>query len=90
MPITINHKAVVQAIPMPHFDLQMHQLEKKSIETYPVTSYLLPFHLLPCDRQLPSQRLERALAQGSKGRIQIFLILFLKAGYLPDDFRCSG
>lgn len=55
-----------------------------------VSTNLLPLDLLPCDRQLPPQTLERTLTQAPKRLVQIFLILPLHHRYLSHNFACVG
>lgn len=55
-----------------------------------VSTNLLPLDLLPSDRQLPPQTLERALTQAPKRLVQILLILPLHHRYLPHNFACVG
>lgn len=54
------------------------------IETHPISSNLLPFDLLPRDRQLPPQPLELPFAQPPKPPIQLLLITLLHARDLPQ------
>jgi hypothetical protein len=50
----------------------------------PIPTNLLPLNLLPRNRQLPPQTLERTLTQLPKRLVQILLILLLRRRNLPD------
>lgn len=55
------------------------------ILSQPIPANLLPLDLLPRDRQLPPQPLERALAQLTKRLVQILLVFLLRHRNLPYD-----
>jgi hypothetical protein len=56
-----------------------------NVLSQPISANLLPLNLLPRNRQLPPQTLERTLTQLPKGLVQILLILPLRRRNLPYD-----
>lgn len=56
-----------------------------NVLTQPIPTNLLPLDLLPRNRQLPPQRLERSLTQTTKRLVEILLVLLLLGSDFPHD-----
>jgi len=68
---------------------RLSPLAPRNVLSKSVTANLLPVDLLPGDRQLPSQRLERALVHPGEGTVQLLLVVALRGRDAGDD-RLGG